>query len=143
MSADGFFADAEADVLSVLLDALRANADVRSVLGTPARIFDNGSPAPVFPYAEAVRFETRPFGSALHAEHEHRITLAVLSRYGGRVEARRLLGVLRRAIDAADLTLPGQWVVLKHIVYADVLRTSDLRAFRGLIRVRLITEEAA
>ena len=31
---------------------------------------------------------------------------------------------------------------LEHVVYGDVMRTADKRAFRGIIRIRIISEEA-
>ena len=57
--------------------------------------------------------------------------------------AKEALGALRAACERMVLTLSGQRAVLIQPVYSDVLRAPDLRSFRGLLRVRIITEEAA
>jgi len=128
MSADGHFpADSDAVLLDALMSALRADDGVRAVFGTPARIFDDESEAPVFPFAVLERHDVTPAGSSLVAGAEHRFTLAV--------------GALRNGADRFAPNLPGQRVVLAQTVYSDVVRTPDRRRFRGLVRIRIITEE--
>ena len=140
MSADGFLIDAETALLDTLLEALRADADIQSAFGSPARLYDDETRSPVYPYAYVDQFQTEVLGSARHSESEHRITFVIHSRYGGRQEAKALIGAFRAALDHLSLQPPGQSVVLCHTVYSDTLRSSDLRSFRSLIRVRIITE---
>jgi len=142
MSADGHFpADSDAVLLDALMSALRADDGVRAVFGTPARIFDDESEAPVFPFAVLERHDVTPAGSSLVAGAEHRFTLATASRHGGRALAREAVGALRNGADRFAPNLPGQRVVLAQTVYSDVVRTPDRRRFRGLVRIRIITEE--
>lgn len=136
-------ARAEADVAAALLALLKADASVREAFGTPPRIFDNESPLPAFPFLQLDRHEVEPADASCVAGHVHRLTLVVSSRHGGRVEARALVGRIRRAVEETPVVLEGQTVVLQQVVYSDVLRTGDLSAFRGLVRIRIITEEAA
>ena len=82
-------------------------------------------------------------GSAGASGHAHTLSFAIHSRDGGRAAAKEALGALRAACERMSLTLSGQRVVLIQPVYSDVLRAPDLRSFRGLLRVRIITEEAA
>lgn len=135
-------AGAEAEVASALLAMLRQDAGMQPAFGQPARVVDAESFQPAFPYVRLERHEVEPADSSCVAGHVHRLTLAVSSRHGGRVEARALVGLVRAAIEATPLSLTGQNVVLQQVVYSDVMRTSDLSAFRGLVRVRIITEEA-
>jgi hypothetical protein len=123
-----------------LVDALAADAGVRALFGTPARIVEEASDDPAFPYALIERHEVRMGGSSGAAEAEHTLTLVAISRWGGRRDAVEALGVLRAGVERAVLALAGARVVLVHVVYGDVFRTSDARRFRGLLRVRIIVE---
>ena len=122
---------------------LRADADVQSVFGTPARVLDAESEEPLYPYALIDRHETSPAGASLVDGLEHRITLACYSRDYGVRGAKACLSALRAAVEGAGWAVDGQHVVLAQVVYADAMRTADKRAFRGVVRVRIISEEAA
>ena len=127
----------EAAIESALMDLLRADAGVQATFGNPARVFDAESDAPLFPYAELERHEVTPAGAALVDGHEHRLTLAVFTREDGLKGAKAAVAALRAAVEGAAWSVPGV-----HVVYGDVMRTADKRAFRGIIRIRIISEEA-
>ena len=120
-----------------------ADAGVRAVFGDPPRVFDDETRRAAYPYAVIERHEATPAGASLYEVIEHRITLSTRSRESGRAEALKAVGALRAAIETAELAPSGQNVVLAHVVYADVMRANDLRAFRGLIRVRIVSERIA
>ena len=143
MSADGMIWSAEAALERAVLVALRADADVQAIFGNPARVFDDETLEPAFPYAELERHEVEERGSSGASGHAHTLNFAIHSRDGGRAAAKDATGALRAACERMSLTLSGQRVVLIQPVYSDVLRAPDLRSFRGLLRVRIITEEAA
>ena len=132
---------AEARVQAALMAALRADEGVAAMFG--ARIYDDETEAPAFPFVRLERHECRPIGASLGEASEHVVTLAAASRDGGVREARDGLAALRAAVDAADWSLPEGRVVLAHVTYSDAMRRADRRAFRGLVRIRIITEEAA
>lgn len=132
---------AESDVSQAVLQALRADADVQAVFGIPARIFDVDARRNIYPYALLERHETRPAGSAGVAGTEHIITFSIASRFGGRRYARDALGALRAAIERADLVVEGQRVVLAYASYGDVFRTQDRQTLRGVLRIRIVSEE--
>ena len=142
MSADGMLWSAEAALERAFLEGLRADPEVQAVLGSPARIYDDETAEPVFPYAELERHEVADRSAGTVAGQAHTLTLGVRSRDGGRAAAKEVLGALRSAAERLDLALAGQRCVLIQAVYSDVMRTPDLRAFRGLVRIRIITEEA-
>lgn len=135
-------AAAEGDVALAFLEALRADPDVIAEFGSPPRLFDTETRVPAYPYAALERHETERASASGVEGQTHRITLAVYSRHGGHVEAKHLIGTLRRAGEAVNLTLTGQRVVLILAVYSDVLRAPDLKPFRSLVRFKIITEEA-
>jgi len=143
--ADGaiLFADAESRVQKAVMAALRADEEGRRVFCSPPRIFDDETQSPAYPYATLERHETRPAGSAGVAGQEHTLTFAVSSRFGGRVYAKEAIGALRLALERADIALEGQTIVLALPTYGDVFRTSDQQAFRGILRLRIMSEEAA
>lgn len=134
---------AEEAVQAALMALLRADADVQSVFGTPARVFDAESEEPLFPYALIERHETTPAGASLVNGIEHQISLACYSRDDGVRGAKACLSVLRAAVERAEWAVDGQNIVLAQVVYADAMRTADKRAFRGVVRIRIISEEAS
>ena len=142
MSTGGMIWSSEAAVLQAVLAALRADGDVQSIFGAPARIFDDETSEPGFPHAEIERHEVEPRDASAVAGQAHTLTFAVWLRHGGRDAAREALGVLRAAADRMEVSLPAQRVVLVQSVYSDVMRAPDLRSFRGVLRLRIITEEA-
>jgi hypothetical protein len=133
---------AEEAVQAALMAGLRADADVQSVFGTHARVLDAESEAPLYPYALIERHESSPAGASLVNGIEHRITLACYSQGDGVRGAKACLSALRAAVEGADWDVEGQHVVLAQVIYADAMRTPDKRAFRGVVRVRIISEEA-
>lgn len=141
--ADGMMlsADAECAVQKAVLGALRSDEGVRAVFGAPPRIYDDETQGPAYPFATLERHETRPAGSAGVPGLEHTLTFAVASRFGGRAYAKEAMGVMRAAIEAASITPDGQRIVLALPTYGDVFRTRDRQAFRGILRIRIISEE--
>ena len=130
-------------MLASQMAALRGDAGVQAIFGASARIYDAETEAPAFPYARLERHECRPAGASGGEAREHVITLAVLSRSGGLREAKAALAALRGAFESADWSGAGRHIVLAYTTYSDVLRQFDRRAFRGVIRFRIISEEEA
>jgi hypothetical protein len=142
---DGFIlpSDAESDVQKAVLTALRADTEVRRVFGAPPRVYDDETQGPAYPYATLERHETVPADAAGVAGLEHTLTFSVSSRFGGRAFTKEALGALRGAIQRADILPEGQRIILALPVYGDVFRTADRQAFRGILRIRIISEEIA
>ncbi|MFN7164203.1 MAG: DUF3168 domain-containing protein [Hyphomonas sp.] len=132
---------AETSVQDALLSVLRSDAAVAEIFGP--RIYDDESEAPAFPFVRLERHECRPAGASLGDATEHVVTLAVSSRDGGLREARGALATLRAAVDSASWALPEGRIALVHTIYSDAMRQADRRAFRGVIRFRIISEEVS
>jgi hypothetical protein len=141
--ADGviFDSDSEVRVQRAVMSALRNDADVRRIFGDPPRVYDDETQGPAYPYATLERHEAVPADSAGVLAAEHTLTFSVSSRFGGRAHAKEALGALRAAIQRAEILVEGQRVVLALPTYGDVFRTADRQMFRGILRLRIISEE--
>ena len=128
------------DLVTTLLDMLRADAGVQTIFGSPARIFDGETDRSLYPYAELVSAELRDIESARAPGGEHRITIAVNVRGEGREQAAAGLGAIVKAVQENALSLPGQNIALAHPVYLDILRGRQPQTYRGLLRLRIIIE---
>jgi Protein of unknown function (DUF3168) len=131
---------AEAAVQSALMAGLRADAGVVAAFGDPARVYDDETRAPAFPFARIERHESVPTGTG---DTEHKISIAVTSREGGLMAAKDALSAIRAALEGMAWVVAGHHVVMAHVIYADTMRASGGEAFRGLIRIRIISEEVA
>ncbi|MEM9226078.1 MAG: DUF3168 domain-containing protein, partial [Pseudomonadota bacterium] len=120
----------------------RGDSEVQAVLGAPARLFDDETQGPAYPYAVLERHEYLDAGAAMSCAQEHLIRIATYSRHDGHYEAKSILGALRAGVERLSLSLPGQNLVLAHVTYCDAMRTRDRRLFRGVFQFRLVIEEA-
>lgn len=142
MSGEVMAAQAEAELQAALLGAMRADSGVQALLGTPSRLFDGETDGAAYPYAVLERHEVRASGSIGSAGQAHTFSFGVRSRFGGRHAAMDVVASLRAAVEQASPDLTHQRIILIQTIYSDVMRTPDLTAFRGVLRVRVITEEA-
>ncbi|HKS83900.1 MAG TPA: DUF3168 domain-containing protein [Pseudolabrys sp.] len=120
-------------------DALTADARVFAVLGG-AKIYDEPSPAAVFPYVTLGEMRIADFSAGGEAGLEHRLVLHGWSRQGGHREAHAITGALLQALDDAPLALDGHRLVNFRFATADVRREADGRTYHALVRFRAVTE---
>lgn len=129
------------DLIDEALRSLRSEPSLTSLLGDPARIFDGETEAASYPYVVLERYECVDTSVSEALCTEHRLQFATLTDHGGQGEAKRLLNVLRLALQRLELNLVHQRVVLIHPTYSDVMRTRNPRFLRGILRARIHTEE--
>jgi hypothetical protein len=122
--------------------AVADNAGVQVLLGDPARVYDEPPQDAVFPYVTLGRSESRAADASGADALEHTVTLHVWSRYGGRAETLDVIGALRAALHNAPLTIEGRRLVLLLVTFTDVFRSGDARTTHGVVRLRVITEQA-
>ena len=120
-------------------DALTADARVFAVLGG-AKIYDEPSPAAVFPYVTLGEMRIADFSAGGEAGLEHQLVLHGWSRQGGHREAHAITGALLQALDDAPLALDGHRLVNFRFATADVRREADGRTYHALVRFRAVTE---
>ena len=125
---------------AALMAGLRGDAGVVAAFGDPARVYDDETRAPAFPFARIERHESVPTGTG---DIEHRISIAVTSREGGLWQAKDALSAIRAGVESLTWDVAGHHVVMAHVIYADTMRASDAESYRGLMRIRIISEEAA
>lgn len=141
MNIDSVWAGTDSDLIPKILQALRADDGLQALLGVPARIFDDETRAALFPYMVLERCESQDASVSGVCGSDHRLQFATFSRDGGQSSAKALLTALRRALQQIELSLERHRVVLVHPTYSDVMRAPNRQLFRGVLRVRIITEE--
>ncbi|MEL7109545.1 MAG: DUF3168 domain-containing protein [Pseudomonadota bacterium] len=141
MSAVSDFAASTGPLIGAVLSALRANTEVQAVFGSPARLYDGQASGAYYPYAVLERCESQTSDGVAHRGFEHTLHFAVFSRNAGVEGSKDMLSVLRFAIEQLDLGLTDQKILLILPTYSDVLRTKNPNVLRGVLRVRLRTEE--
>ncbi len=130
-------------VQKVVISALKASANMREVFGDPVRVFDADTDVPFFPYVRLERHESVPSDASLSRGQAHTLQIAVMSRRTGLAGAREALNAVKGALAEAEWAVPGHHVVLAHVTYADTMRAPGNDTWRGLVRLKMITEEAA
>lgn len=141
MSADGVFQDRASALSETVLAELAESAEVQSLLGKPARLYAGSLRGASYPYVSLERHETSDVSASMAPASEHILQFASFSRHGGLAEAKSILAALRTAVEALPKTLVGQRIVLALPFYCDAMRTQNPLIFRGVLRVRLYTEE--
>lgn len=141
MSAASLSSAQDTDLIDEVLEALRADQNLQGELGTPARIYDAETEAPAYPYVMLDRYERTDTSVSQALCAEHSFQFVCLSNTGGQSEAKRLLSRLRLALQRMQLHPNGLRVVLIHPTYSDVMRARNQRFLRGVLRVRIHTEE--
>lgn len=141
MSTDAFLASSDAELASEILTELRLDPRLIEHFGTPPRVFDGETQGAALPYAELERHETKDTSASGMRCLEHQLQFATFSRHGGLRDAKALLGALRLALEALTPSLSSQRIVLVIPTYCDVMRTKNQNIFRGVLRVRIHTEE--
>ena len=131
-----------AEVERAVLDALRADDGVRSVLGVAPRVFSGDAEKPAYPYLEVTRHAVEDVSGADASMWRHELDLAVMTSVGGREEARQAADAVRAVIDTVALSVPGHRCVLAWASFIDVMRAS-VHLWRAVVRVRLQVEPAS
>lgn len=131
---------AERALAAAMRAAAMEHAAVKTLLGEPARVYDDPPPDPVFPYVTLGRVESRPTDTSACEAAEHAITFHAWSRHGGRAEAIDVVAALRAALHNAALSLDGYRLVLLLAQFSDVFRSGDGRTTHGVLRIRAVTE---
>jgi len=123
-----------------LVRHLRADAGLRAQLGDPARIWDEAPRKAAYPHLLIERSESRPV-PADGCGIEHRLSLRVLSTFGGVPEVRAVVAAVRQALEGVRLIEAGVRTVSLGVTFADVFPGPGVRPAFGVIRVRAVTED--
>jgi hypothetical protein len=132
--------DHESALQKALILHLRADGPIKSLLGDPARIWDEAPREAAWPHLLVGRSESRPV-AADGCGIEHQLSLRCASRFDGTEEAKAICAALRAAVYEAVLEADGVRTVSIRATYADVFRSNDHRRVWGVVRIRAVTEE--
>jgi hypothetical protein len=120
--------------------ALSADANVKSVLGDPARLFDAVPRDTAFPYSVIGDAQEADCSTATDSGSEHVVRLDVWSRAGGHKECKAAADAVRGVLDGAALTLSGHTLIDMRFIDADYARETDGETYRATLRFRAVTE---
>ena len=120
---------------------LTVDAPLAALVGA-GKIYDEPPREAALPYVTLGENAVADNSTATEAGEEHTLTLHVWSRHGGHKEAHEIAGAVLAALTDAPLTLEGHHVANLRFLRADIRREPDGRTYRGVIRLRAVTEPA-
>ncbi len=118
--------------------ALVADDGVGALIGD--RIYDVAPRNAVVPYATFGQMTATDWSTGTEDGTEHRLTLDVWSRQGGKSECHAIATAIRAALNDAALALDGHALVNLRFETADVARDPDGITFHARLRFRAVTE---
>lgn len=125
---------------TAIFAALSANTGLKTLLGTPPRIYDEVPRSAAMPYLVIGEDKQADWSTATDTGTEHALTLNVWSRARGRKECKTITDTIIAALDNAALSLPAHVLISLNFRNADVQRLSDGQTTRATLRFRAITE---
>ena len=123
-----------------IVSALALDAGVKALLGDPPRLYDDVPRKSAFPYVTVGESQIAPWDTASEKGFEHALHFHIWSRYGGRKEAKAVLGALYAVLHDASLALSGHKLVNLRFAFADIFRDADGETYHAVARYRAVTE---
>jgi hypothetical protein len=118
--------------------ALVDDAGVGALIGD--RIHDSAPRNAVFPCVTFGRTTLTDWSTGTEEGAEHRLTLDVWSRRGGKSECHAIADAIRARLNDAALPLDGHALVNLRFESADTARDPDGLTWHGVLRLRAVTE---
>lgn len=118
---------------------LVGDAMVTALLGGP-RVFDDVPRGAQMPYVTFGLTTERDWSGDDAPGSEHILTLHVWSDAAGRKQAQEIIGAMRDALHDEALSLSGHRLVNLRHEFSDTRREPDGEGYRGLVRLRAVTE---
>ncbi|MFZ3035382.1 MAG: DUF3168 domain-containing protein [Parvibaculum sp.] len=131
--------DADLALQKALFEKLAGDAGVTALVG--ARLHDNPPGDVTFPYLTLGEAQVDDWSDDGQEGAEHRLSLYVFSRVGGRAEAKAVMGAVNAALHDAALTLEGHRLINLRFQSAETRQENDGATWRGTIRFRAVTEK--
>ena len=118
---------------------LAADAALKSLIGDPARIYDDAPRDAALPYIVIGEARISDW-SGVEGGFEHDIRIHIFSRYAGRREIKEIVTALYDALHEAPLIIAGHDLVNLRFVFSDILRRQDSDIYHGVTRFRAVTQ---
>ncbi len=120
-----------------IIETLRADASLTAMLGGP-RVYDRPPRRMNAPCVNIGAAEIHHWNTFTARGHEHRLTLHVWTRHGGRKSAYEIIARLDELLDDADLALQDHHLVNLRAIFWTAMRADD-GLFQGIMRLRATT----
>jgi hypothetical protein len=125
---------------AAIFAALSADGGVKSVLGDPARVYDEVPREAAMPYLVIGDDKENGWNTATDNGSEHGLVLHVWSRARGRKECKAIAYAVRAALDDAALAPSGHTLIDIAYQSAEFLRQTDGQTYHAILRFRAVTE---
>lgn len=119
--------------------SLVADPAVLAALNGP-HVYDHvprGRPHPYVTFGPSIE---RDWSTGDSPGHEHEVALHVWTNGSGRREVEQIVSALREAVHDQELQLDGHRVINLRHASTEITREEDGESWRGLIRLRAVTE---
>lgn len=93
-----------------------------------------------FPYVTIGDIQSRDWSTQSGRGQEHQVTINVWSRAAGRQEVQQIMGAIDAALDEEMPVLAGHRLVNLRPVFWHALRGPDGETYRGIMRLRAVTQ---
>ena len=125
---------------TAIFAALSMDANVKSVLGDPPRIYDEVPRNAAMPYLVIGDGKESDWSTSTDTGTEHALVLHVWSRARGRKESKIVAATVRDVLDDASLALTGHTLIgIKH-QSTEFLRQTDGQTYHAIMKFRALTE---
>ena len=125
---------------AAMFTALSADANIKSVLGDPPRVYDEVPRNAAMPYLVIGDGKESDWSTSTDTGTEHALVLHVWSRARGRKESKAVAATVRAALDDAALTLAGHTLIgIKH-QSSEYLRQTYGQTYHAVMKFRAVTE---
>lgn len=125
---------------AALVARLRGSAPLSALLGAE-KVFDDVPQGTAPPYVALGGIATRAWDTQTSAGHEHDVTLDAWTRAAGRKPALDILAAIETALEPPPAPA-GNTLVSLRIISREVRRGPGLDVYRGILRLRAVTEQA-
>lgn len=126
-------------VQEALYALLSSDTALLSLLGG-LHVHDDVPPKRAFPYVTIGDIETSDWSTQTQRGYEHIVTLNAWSRYAGRKQLHQIIALIDDIIESQALDATGFNIVNQRIVFWTALRDPDGETYRGIMRLRIVTE---
>lgn len=120
---------------------LSADTDLNALLA--GRIYDHVPRDATYPVLTFGQSIARDWATGSEDGEEHVVTLHVWSDGGSRRQAHDIMSAVRRALNAAALTLTDHRLVNIRHEFSEARPETDREAYHGIVRYRAVTEPLA
>lgn len=123
-------------VQQMVYATLTADAGVKALVGTPARVYDNPPANPTFPYVTIGDDTARESGAQTFDGQEITLTIHAWSRYGGRKEAKQIAAAVYAALHDQSPSLTGGTLVNLRYEFGTTMQDPDGLTWHAASRFR-------